>query len=232
MVENPFLAFVSLIELDQKLDQLAFQKAKLNDLIHRVQQHVQQQERVVGEQCAQAHVLRKQISSQELEHKSLQTQEKKIRTKLDQVNTAKEYQAIEHELQAIMQQEEQKEEAIFTAWTEFERLTKQCHDAEHELQLLSKKTQEEIDGIQHKINELEHESHSVAGQRPFFVQKSPEEFVEKYESMRKLVKDPVVPVSENRCGACSTVLMSADLAQLRRHVLVSCKTCYRLLYMK
>jgi predicted nucleic acid-binding Zn-ribbon protein len=219
MVENPFYAFVYLVELDQSIDRLHTQYAKLTKQIAHAQQRLQQQEDLLKLSRGALQELRKTISHLELEHKALQAQEQQKRRKLEAVNTAKEYTALEHELQIIVQQGQEKEEAI-------------VQREESALIPIRATIAEEICTIQDAQQDSMQEVEKLNTQRSQYVQSAPEDFVTRYESMRQSLKNPVVPVIENTCSACATHIVAGDLLQLRRHVIVPCKSCYRLLYMK
>lgn len=230
--ENPFYAFVNLVELDQAIDQRVIKREKLQITIGQAEQRLKEQEAALQFLRTKLHELRKSISAVELEHKALQQQEKQKRTKLDAVNTAKEYAALEQELQVIMQQAQEKEDAIFALWADFEKHEAAVTHQEKEIKELQKKIAEEIANIESERKKLSQEIEELTLNRSKYLHTAPEEFVAKYESMRESIKNPIVPVYENNCSACATQIMHADLMQLRRHVIVPCKTCYRLLYMK
>lgn len=232
MSENPFYAFIHLVELDQAIDQRIIKREKLQITIGQAEQRLKEQEEALQFLRTKLHELRKSISAVELEHKSLQQQEKQKRAKLDAVNTAKEYAALEHELAVVMKQAQEKEDAIFTLWADFEKHETAVAHQEKQIKELQKKIAEEIANIESAREKLAQEIDELNLTRSSYQQAAPAEFVANYESMRNSLKNPVVAVAENSCSACFTQIMNADLMQLRRHVIVPCKTCYRLLYMK
>jgi predicted nucleic acid-binding Zn-ribbon protein len=232
MAENPFYAFVHLVELDQSVDQHMLKREKLQMFIDQIAQRTRQHQHKLETLRQQAHDLRKQLHQVELEQKTLLQQEKNKRSKLNAVNTAKEYAALEHELALIMQESQAKEESIFALWEQCEAADAHVKNEEHELQQLQKKDHEEITNIEHERLKLAQEIEELHKNRSGYLHTAPEEFVARYNTMRNSLKNPVVPVVENICSACSTQLMHADLLQLRRHVILPCKACYRLLYMK
>ena len=232
MTENPFYAFVHLVELDQSIDQRIIKREKLQTTIEQVQERFRQQQQATEASRQKIHDLRKQLHQAELEHKTVQQQEKNKRSKLDAVNTAKEYAALEHELQLILKDAQTKEEAIFVLWSAFEVQEQKLKQEEQHLLKLQEADQEEIAGIEHERLKIAQEIAELEQDRKKYLHAAPEEFVARYMAMRGSLKNPVVPVVENVCSACSTQLMNTDLLQLRRHVIVPCKACYRLLYMK
>lgn len=232
MVDNPFYAFVNLVELDQSIDQRTIKREKLQKVIDQTTERSHQQQAAVAAAEQILQTLRKQLHQAELELKTFQQQEQKKRSQLDAVNTAKEYAALEHELQAILKEAQAKEETIFVIWAQFEQQELLVKKETQELQHLFKKNQEEIANIEHERLKLAQEVEELTANRAHYLHAAPEEYVAKYQAMRNSLKNPVVPVVENICSACSTQLMQTDLLQLRRHVIVPCKACYRLLYMK
>lgn len=232
MSENPFYAFVHLVELDQAIDQQSIQRDKLQITIDQARQRLKEHQEEVQFLRTKLQELRKSISLVELEHKALQQQEQQKQAKLNAVNTAKEYAALQHELQVVTQQAQAKEESIFALWADFEKYETAVAHKDHELKQLEKKIEEEIANIETAREKHAQEIDVLQANRHTHVHAAPEEFVARYESMRESIKNPVVPVIENTCSGCFTQLQNVDLMQLRRHVIVPCKSCYRLMYMK
>src|SRR5260221_635295 len=77
--------------------------------------------------------------------------------------------------------------------------------------------------LQQKLNALQQD-------RPAKEQLVPQEWLDKYASMRSKVENPVVPVAGDSCSACYYMISAPDLQALRRQKLVQCKDCYRFLY--
>jgi predicted nucleic acid-binding Zn-ribbon protein len=59
----------------------------------------------------------------------------------------------------------------------------------------------------------------------------PQEWLDNYHEMKEKVPDPVVALSNESCSGCFSMFTPADLQAIRRNSLVTCKLCYRLVYL-
>lgn len=60
----------------------------------------------------------------------------------------------------------------------------------------------------------------------------PQEWLIKYEKMKKAISNPVVPVQNGFCSSCLYKISNADLDSIRHNKLVECRDCFRILYMQ
>ena len=91
--------------------------------------------------------------------------------------------------------------------------------------------------LQDKLHELDARQEHVqslvqtyAKQREQLVQIIPEEFLTQYETMRKRVSNPVVPIINGGCSGCFYGLNRPELIKAEQGSLITCHGCYRLLY--
>lgn len=228
--EHPFQAFIDLITLDQEIARIEESLLKIDHEIaafikleNEAQQHLDAQKKKV-------HDARKIVDSQELELKSLDTQEKQKKERLDNVTDHKQYQSIKHEIDALKLKQHTNEELLMQAWNTLEAAQKEFEAVEKEQPAKIAALQQSIEQKNNEITTLEADLEVKNTERPGKEKVVPAEWLEKYAVMRARVADPVVPVVRGACSACFTTLTEQDLMSVRRRKLLQCKGCYRLLY--
>lgn len=227
---NPFYAFIKLVELDNQIHALRTQSEKLQAQLKAGHERFQTQAQLVEKKEFELHELNKKLALRDLELKALQDRMKKLQDKLDAVASPKEHKALEHELELLSEKKQLEEEKVFELMQEAEDAHKQYAQHKEQGQLAHKQQQEEQQLAVARAAEIKEKIELLEKERSAALEGSPAEYRAKYESMRQSLSDPVVAVAGDSCGACASQIMPSDLAQLRRHVLVPCKECYRLLY--
>jgi len=231
MTENPFSSFIKLVELDRKINRVADKKQAILIEIEQIERACKEKEELIGERREQLRKKRIQRSQYELNFRALQDREKLLRDQRDASSSRKEYEAIEREIHENVRQQREAETVVFDAWKKFDIEEKEFKQAEQELVAFEKNAREELKLKKAQIQDLDQEISVEGKDREKFYAASPAEYLEKYESMRRVVNDPIVPVSEHSCSICSFYIMPADFAALKKNLLVPCKECYRLLYL-
>lgn len=232
MSDHPFSSFIDLITLDQKIrtthDQITgFKKGmqentdQKNELVARFDQfknHVRE--------------LRKMVDEQELEMKDLDQKEKEKKSRLDQSENAKEYQALKKEIEHLKHAQHDAEAKLLGIWNKLEVAQKELQDQQTNFDTKLEEIHAKISEKQQKIDQLQKELDVFKKERPNKEIGVPEEWLEKYTHMRMQVADPVVPVMRGGCSACFYTITDQELLRLKRRALVQCKGCFRLLYMQ
>ena len=232
MSENPFIAFIDLITLDQKIrtihDQITALKKNMQD------QTTQKNEITLRFDTFKSHVkeLRKMVDAQELEMKDLDQKEKVKRELLEQSNSTKEYQSLKKEIEHLKHDQNRAETTLIGIWNKLEVAQKELQEQQvgfdakiQEIHTLIFDTQVKVDTLQHELDQLSKE-------RPSKESQVSQEWLSKYTHMRMRVADPVVPVMCGSCGVCFYTITDQELLRLNRRALVQCKGCFRLLYMQ
>lgn len=173
----------------------------------------------------------KRMHTYELEARTLRERMAEARRKLEFVESPREYTALHKELDELAVREKDTEELLFTTWQEHEvQQTQYTEKAQaHELWLKEHKqllnnAQQLKDSLVEKVTCLERE-------RAELEKCVSPDFLTPYYEMKRSVVDPVVPVINNYCSSCRCMVAQQDLSIMRRHILVQCKECYRLLYL-
>lgn len=229
---DPFAAALLLVKLDYSVQLLEKQVQTITSAIAQHDALCNQERAALTAVQTIVHNLRKQLAQYELEDKTLLVQERTVRKKLDTVASTKEFQALTKELEELQLAKKKTEEQVFGAWSEIEAAQEQLQAVETQAGQTCARTEQKK---QELFTQLEQTQTSLAQEldkRQSYCDIVNPEWLQKYETMRKSVPNPVVPVVDGSCGACSFDIVHADLMQLERHVFLPCRGCYRLLYIE
>jgi len=231
MTEFPLNSFIDLITFDQGL-------ISIEKVLDQSTQDIRDMRAEIGVIDKQAHAsrstvhdLRKEVDEHELLMKELDEQAKERRQRLESASNPKEYSALRHEIEAIKKKQHDYEETLLAAWKLLEAAQKDLEASSmyHVQQTaeLEKKIQEK----EQQVIELTAQFQEKLQERPAKEKLVPQEWLDKYATMRARVANPVVPVNIDSCSACYYLISAQDMQALRRQKLVQCKDCYRFLYL-
>ena len=227
---TPYHAFVALAQLDAFRVHVNREREKA---VHHRDALQAELDSFMAERSTQQKVLqeeRRAIAQKEHAIAQLRSRKQRSLDQRDRATSVRERQSLEAEAARIDEQIDREETAALTDLERFEERTalfdvqkaafeKQC--AEKKLHIASVEK-----SIENFIQEYEHAGRS---RTPILDAVEPN-LRERYESLRERDSLAAVPVVENRCGGCHTVLTATDLLSLRRHVIISCPECYKILY--
>ncbi len=232
MSENPFVAFIDLITLDQKIrtthqeisqhkknmQQFTEQKNELTDRFNQFQQHVKE--------------LRKMVDVQELEMKDLDQKERAKKEQLDSSQNGKEYISLKKEIEYLKHEQHDSEAKLLGVWNKLEVGQKELKEQQTQFDEKIKEVHTAISTEQNKIETAQKQLEIIQKDRPGKEPGVPPEWLEKYTHMRMRVDNPVVPVIRGGCSACFYTIPDQEILRLKRRALAQCKACFRLLFMQ
>lgn len=232
MSNHPFHQFLELVTFDQAVHGLLQKQEACKKEITQIERRMQEQDDVCAQFQRSATDARKVVDSLELEMKTLESKQKEVRSKLEHVVNYKESVSLQKEIERIGVQQHDLEDALLRAWNKLETAERekneQCRKVEAKKQEASaelEKTHQEQDAVMAELKT--HESQREEKKRGI-----PEEWLQKYETMRLLVTNPIVPMESDSCSACFHELSHQELIRLTRGALLECKVCFRFLYHK
>jgi predicted nucleic acid-binding Zn-ribbon protein len=230
--EHPFGSFLALIVVDQEIrnfheqisklktesESLLTQKNELTDRLKQFGHHV--------------HELRKKVDEQELEIKTLDSNERLKKEQLNSVTNPKQIMPLKKEIDRLKQSQIEAESALMAAWNKLEAAQKDLAEQQKNYSLKIDDLIALLSTKHDAINTLTHQLEQKKITRPALEIGIPEEWLEKYSLMRLQVCDPVVAVMRNGCSACFYSITDQEIMRLKRKAIVQCKGCFRLLYMQ
>jgi len=231
MTDFPLNSFIDLITFDQGL--LSIEKAieQNNKEVIDLKEEINVIAKEVHQSKSTVHDLRKQVDEHELVMKELDAQTKERKARLESASNPKEYSALRHEIESIKQKQHDYEETLLSAWKLLESAQQglEASSALHVQQ--SQELEKKITEKEHDNKQLQEQYKSLQHERPAKEKFIPQEWLDKYATMRSRVSDPVVPVNVDSCSACYYMISAPDMQALKRNKLVQCKDCYRFLYL-
>jgi predicted nucleic acid-binding Zn-ribbon protein len=230
MPENPFVAFVDLVQCDASVlnskKQLASTRQELQKIVQKQKVVEQQQEEIKGALYSQ----RKEVDRHELLLKETEQAIALKKRRLHEISSPKEYSAVQQELNTLEQNKDELDEKVLSLWQAYEEqsLYHQKEDDQIMQQLQQHRTQST--SYENRIAELETEIKQKQTECDYKKRIVPADWLEKYRIMGSRIENPVVLVAQGSCSACFYPISQQDLAALQRHRLVECRGCFRLLY--
>ncbi len=230
MNSDPYILFIALVEHDAALVNirkkiLQLQHEKKDDL-----ENLATQETIFKHAQTDAHSAKKILDGQELDIKVLKNRQRSLKNKIEAASSSKEYFLLEQELKTIAEDLDRQENKLFTLFEDYEQLEKKVAEIDFNIVILRKNTADSLTIIDQKITDLvAQETEHVDTCNKLMHQVNPE-MVEKFFSMKQNISNPVVLLDKNACSACYNTVAMQDLVDIRKHKLVPCRNCYRLLY--
>lgn len=173
---------------------------------------------------------KKNVTQQELTAKELRETEAVKKELLDKITNQKEQKAAEKEYKIALQKRIEQDDLLMKTWHQLEEKEKQIEKEKAEKEENVKKLQEGINAQRMLVEDLHIKKNDLDQERLDAIKNIPKEWLEKYESMRHRVQDPIVPVIDNACSACYYTVLRQDLNQLKKAGVLPCRNCYRFLY--
>jgi len=231
MSDRPFLRFIDLVSIDQKVQSLVQKIATLDKSIDEINKRRTDHALFSEEMQNKILQCKKNVDVQELEMKVLDEKEREKKKFFETLSDYKEYQAVKNEIEAIQRLQVNQEKAVLEAWNQLESaqssLEKKKRESVDDLQELDEKI-----GLLVKEKEMFlHELTQIKDLRESKIIGIPQEWLDKYNLMGQRVANPVVAIEHQSCGGCYQQLIAQDLIRARRGALLQCKKCFRLLYL-
>ena len=231
MSQSPFEQFISLVEVDQKINALHKSIKALEQENSAHQKNDEANFASLEKIRQKLHDMRKEVDTKELEMKTLDIQESEKKKGLETVANHKEYSSIKAEIDQLKKAQHILEDSLMQVWNQLETAKKEFETANQQYEQQKSKIQELIHNHNLKISELNTETSMLTQERAEKEKTVPAEWLEKYAVMRARVTDPVVPVHNGSCSACFYKISAQDMQALAHRRLVQCKDCFRLLYL-
>ncbi|MBA3954140.1 hypothetical protein H0X48_02365 [Candidatus Dependentiae bacterium] len=230
MHETAFDRFIALVEMDQRAHNLAKERTTL--LIQ--QQTIQAQLDSLHGEVEVAHqrvrILQKRIDAFDLELNIVDTQERDKKERINNASTTREYYSLEQEIASLSNQRAVLEEKLFNLWNELEQaqsayatLMETAPQETAQLEKLLATLNEQNSYIHKQLQDYNHN-------RTSYTTGVDQELLNQYENMKTTTDNPVVAVANTSCTGCFYPINQQNLSELKHNKLVSCKQCFRLLY--
>jgi len=230
MSDHPFLRFINLVSLDQKIQSCENEKSAISTHLATIKKQKEEYAHNLGDMKQRVFLLKKRVDEQELEMKVLDQKEKQKKQLLENISDYREYQSIKVEVEAVQRMQVEQERIVLEAWNQLENteslLQKKAKESKEVLHALQNQEQ----ALEQKFISLQNEIDQLIVQRLEKETTVPAEWLEKYTMMRARVTDPVVEIFHQSCGSCSNTITAQEMTRAKHGALLQCQSCFRLLY--
>ncbi|MCX5923729.1 MAG: hypothetical protein NTU89_04190 [Candidatus Dependentiae bacterium] len=230
MNNQKFQNFIDLVTFDQGFSELEKTQSVIEKTISKMNDQLLMFQKQLEQNSSKKRDIKKQLDSQELQVKSLQDQEKHQIEVSQAVSSAKEYEAANKELQNITHERNAQEQKMLQHLNKLETAEKEYNEIHHKAELEIAEINQGIEAEKLLLLNAQKQIDNLQKDRSEKLSLVPDEWLDLYENMRGRVKNPVVKVSQDSCGACFYLISSRDLQALQKYELLQCKDCYRFLY--
>jgi hypothetical protein len=230
MNTDPFFTFLAFVTQDAALVQGQKQIAQLSFKRQATVADLKKLEDTLEDARQKAHGAKKNLDAQELEIKVVRERQRSLKNKLDSSSSPKEYFSLETELKTIASEIDTQENRLFELFETYEELEKKMGEIDFQVVTARAATRQELAEIDQQLSAAQHEFEEHTGIYTELKHHVNPEMLEKFLSMKEMIENPVVPVEKNACSACFNSISAQDLISIRKHKLVSCQNCFRLLY--
>lgn len=227
---TPYHAFVALAELDKLHAQLKLERIQIlkqHSAFHAEEQRIAAE--LLGEQ-KKVFEQRRLLAQKEQEISQLTTKKDRILAQRDRATSVREQQSLEREAALIDEQIDRDETSTLEMLEHVERAELLWPEVKKRYDVQIAARHAELLECDATLKRLDEQLTAVVHDRTQTLSALESELRARYQSLYERDPVPAVPVVENRCGGCHTILTMQELAALRRHVVVTCPECYKLLY--
>ena len=122
------------------------------------------------------------------------------------------------------------ENKLFELFENYETLEKNMGEVDFQVVTARAQIVQEVADIDQQIKQLQQQGQEYIQSYDELKSQVNPEMLEKFLTMKQSLENPVVPVEKNACSACGHTINVQDLVSIRKHKLVACQNCFRLLY--
>ncbi len=176
------------------------------------------------------HEGKKNVALQELYAKELADREDALRQKMKAVTHKKELDALEREMSDLARKQEVHDVVLMKAWSNRDLLLKQLDSQKKVLEEQAQEVKNNAAAYEDQIEVLTKKLQEQNDHRKKMLQGLDAEWRKRYERIKNTVKDPIVALVQNSCGACFYLVASKDLVELKKSHIIICRNCYRFIY--
>ncbi len=231
-IRNHFEAFVSLSTIDQQFLSLQRTLDSLEKNSENLKAALNAATRSLQEKHLEFSTNQKKLADLELDLRAIFSSIMKKQKQLEVSSSTREYQSLTNEIAELELKKSHLEENILTLWQQIEdqqELLKQLiiksDAATVQIAQEQNKNDAAIAEIKAQMSVLKNDAEALYNDLNPLI-------LTNYLQMKEKVPNPGVQVVDGRCGGCYYPVSSQDLADLRKHKILACKDCYRLLYMR
>ncbi|HPC04989.1 MAG TPA: C4-type zinc ribbon domain-containing protein [Syntrophales bacterium] len=223
---------IELQKLDDEILQEALKKKELPERIEKLREEIRSREAVVLEKKDLSEAARQSLKESERELKRLAESLSKGKSRLSEVKTNKEYQAMLKEMDAIAEASETVEDRILRDYERVDETRRVLEEAEAECRNYRERHEGEIFEIEKEIGKIDLRLEEIQKKHSGAREKVRPELIRRYDMIRQRRNGKaVVSVWKEVCGGCHVNIPPQLYNNLQRHEeFILCPHCNRILY--
>lgn len=219
-------------DIDTRFDAIQREKGEIPKEIEKLKGDLDLLKRAMEQDLSTLEELKETRRKAERELEEMEPRFKKSKSRLNEVKSNKEYQAILKEIEELKELISQKEEMVIGCMEEIEIQEKECatnnlrwEESQREFQIKEQESSQ-------RMREFDEEVQSLSGRRGELSQQVDQDLLKRYDSLRIHLKGQVVvPVIEFVCQGCHLGIPPQQYNDLiRGDSLQSCHNCNRIIY--
>jgi len=219
-------------DIDTRFDAIQGEKQEIPKEIEKLKGDLDLSKRAMEQDLSTLEELKKARRNVERELEEIEPRFKKSKSRLNEVKSNKEYQAILKEIEELKELISQKEEMVIRCMEEMEVQEKECATNNLRWEESQREFQNKEQEFSQRMRELDEEVQSLSGRRAELSQQVDQDLLRRYNSLRMHLRGQVVvPVIEFVCQGCHLGIPPQQYNDLiRGDSLQSCHNCNRIIY--
>lgn len=219
-------------DIDTRFDAIQREKQEIPKEIEKLKGDLDLSKRAMEQDLSTLEELKKARRNAERELEEIEPRFKKSKSRLNEVKSNKEYQAILKEIEELKELISQKEEMVIRWMEEMEIQEKECATNNLRWEESQREFQNKEQEFSQRMREFDEEVQSLSGRRAELSQQVDQDLLRRYNSLRMHLRGQVVvPVIEFVCQGCHLGIPPQQYNDLiRGDSLQSCHNCNRIIY--
>ena len=219
-------------DIDTRFDAIQGEKQEIPKEIEKLKGDLDLSKRAMEQDLSTLEELKKARRNVERELEEIEPRFKKSKSRLNEVKSNKEYQAILKEIEQLKELISEKEEMVIRCMEEMEVQEKECATNNLRWEESQREFQNKEQEFSQRMRELDEEVQSLSGRRAELSQQVDQDLLRRYNSLRMHLRGQVVvPVIEFVCQGCHLGIPPQQYNDLiRGDSLQSCHNCNRIIY--
>ena len=223
---------VQLQQLDLKLHSLEEQRKQIPQRLQTAQLPVDQTQKRVKDLQASLETIAAERRSSEQDLSAHESHVHKMRERLNELKTNREYQAHLFEIELANKKKDALEEKVLMAMERAEETQRELDDVQKLLQALTQTLEQEKAKLESLSAQLTHDATQVDQQKKTLYPSLEKRVYDRYSTLKSSLKLMVIaPVHGGTCQGCQLQIPPQLVASVKRaDQLLTCPYCHRILY--
>ena len=231
-MKDSLIKLLDLQEIDKEINALMQSQKNFPGEIQKLKGELEAARQYLHDKQARSEELEKARRTQERDLEAFNEDLKKHQDRLCEVKTNREYDALQHEIEALQTRIAEHETSILETIEAGEELTSKLSEDEALYQEVEKERQDRIEDLTGKLGSVDEDVRGREEKRSVIETQIEKRPLSIYNRIRRMVRDgiAIVPIRKVACGGCFRQLSPQRLVEVRRgDSVIRCENCGRML---